>query len=75
MGADLTSTLGEMPDPVALEAEADKLERKARALRQIAEGFKALNGDAAALVFGTRIPSGWLIAGGAAIGLAYRLLA
>ena len=30
---------------------------------------------AAALVFGTRIHSGWLIAGGAAIGLAYRLLA
>ena len=30
---------------------------------------------AAALVFGTRIHSGWLIAGGAAVGLAYRLLA
>jgi hypothetical protein len=32
------------------EAEAESFERKARALRQIIEGVKALNGDAAALL-------------------------
>jgi hypothetical protein len=33
-----------------LEVQAEDFERKARALRQIIEGVKALNGDAAALL-------------------------
>ncbi len=32
------------------EAEAEALERKARAVRQVVEGLKALNGDAAAIL-------------------------
>lgn len=35
-----------------LEVEAESLERRARALRQIVEGIKALNGDASAILFG-----------------------
>ncbi len=49
--ADVTAQL---PAPADLEAEAEGLERKAQALRQVAEGIKALNGDAAALLFGAR---------------------
>jgi hypothetical protein len=49
MTTDLTARL---PDPADLVAEAETLERKAQALRQVAEGIKALNGDAAALLHG-----------------------
>jgi len=35
-----------------LEAEAESLERKAKALRQVVEGIKALNGDATAILLG-----------------------
>jgi hypothetical protein len=53
MVTDLTARLPE------LEAEAEALERKATALRQVVEGIKALNGDATALLLGiTPDPNG-----------------
>lgn len=46
METDLTA----LPDPERLDREAETMERKARALRQIADGIRGLNGDAAALL-------------------------